>query len=92
MRKIHKVFDSSKVENWEVCLRVQRSKPLRKYKGEFPQLNESGIRSMWQKYEEELRQSLKEKGEPKTKFQIPNGVIQMQNIFKREKRRSKISV
>ena len=47
---------------------------------------------MWQKYEEELRQSLKEKGEPKTKFQIPNGVIQMQNIFKREKRRWKISV
>ena len=47
---------------------------------------------MWQKYEEELRQSLKEKGEPKTKFQTPNGVIQMQNIFKREKRRWKISV
>ena len=68
MRKIHKVFDSSKVENWEVCLRVQRSKPLRKYKGGFPQLNESAVRLMWQKYEEELRQSLKEKGKPKTKL------------------------
>ena len=34
---------------------------LRKYKGEFPQFNESTVRSMPQKYEEELRQSLKEK-------------------------------
>ena len=85
MRKIHKVFDSSKVENWEVCLRVQRSKPLRKYKGEFPQLNESAVRLMWQKYEEELRQSLKEKREPKTKFQIPNRIIQMKTFLKEKK-------
>ena len=41
---------------------------LRKYKGEFPQLNESTVRSMRQKYEEELWQSLKEKREPKTKL------------------------
>ena len=41
---------------------------LRKYKGEFPQLNESTVRLMRQKYEEELRQSLKEKREPKTKL------------------------
>ena len=34
---------------------------LRKYKGEFPQLNGSTVRWMRQKYEEELRQSLKEK-------------------------------
>ena len=34
---------------------------LQKYKGGFPQLNESTVRSMRQKYEEELRQSLKEK-------------------------------
>ena len=41
---------------------------LRKYKGEFSQLNESIVRSMRQKYEEELCQSLKEKREPKTKL------------------------
>ena len=41
---------------------------LRVYKGEFPQLNESTLCSMQQKYEEELRQSLKEKREPKTKL------------------------
>ena len=41
---------------------------LRKYKGQFPQLNESAVRSMRQKYEKELRQSLKEKQEPKTKL------------------------
>ena len=34
---------------------------LQKYKGGFPQLNGSTVRSMRQKYEEELRQSLKEK-------------------------------
>ena len=39
---------------------------LRKYKDEFPQLNENTVRPMWQKYEEELRQSLKKKQEPKT--------------------------
>ena len=39
---------------------------LRKYKAEFPQLNESTVRPMWQKYEEELRQSLKKKQELKT--------------------------
>ena len=41
---------------------------LRKYKGKFPQLNESTIRLMRQKYEEQLRQPLKEKRELKTKF------------------------
>ena len=34
---------------------------LRKYKDEFLQLNESTVRSMRQKYDEESRQSLKEK-------------------------------
>ena len=34
---------------------------LRKYNGKFPQFNESTVRSIPQKYEEELRQSLKEK-------------------------------
>ena len=41
---------------------------LLKYKDEFPLLNESTVRSMRQKYEEELRQSLKEKRESKTKL------------------------
>ena len=41
---------------------------LHKYKGKFPQLNESTVRSMRQKYKEELPQSLKEKQEPKTKL------------------------
>ena len=41
---------------------------LLKYKGEFPQLNESTVRSMRQKYKEEIRQSLKGKQEPKTKL------------------------
>ena len=41
---------------------------LRKYKGKFPQLNESTICLMRQKYEEQLRQPLKEKRELKTKF------------------------
>ena len=41
---------------------------LRKYKGEFPQLNESTVRLMRQKYEEQLRQSLKEKRQLKTKL------------------------
>ena len=41
---------------------------LRKYKGQFPQLNESAVRSMRQKYEKGLRQSLQEKREPKTKL------------------------
>ena len=34
---------------------------LQKYKGKFPQFNESTVRSMPWKYKEELRQSLKEK-------------------------------
>ena len=41
---------------------------LRKYKGEFPQVNESTVRSMRQKYEEESRHSLKGKRERKTKL------------------------
>ena len=45
-----------------------RASTLRKYKDEFPLLNESTVRSMRQKYEEELRQSLKEKRESKTKL------------------------
>ena len=39
---------------------------LRKCKAKFPQLNESTVRPMWQKYEEALRQSLKKTQEPKT--------------------------
>ena len=38
---------------------------LRKYKGEFPQLSESTVRSMRQKYEEELRKALQQKREPR---------------------------
>ena len=41
---------------------------LQKYKGQFPQLKESAVRSMRQKYEKELHQSLKEKRKPKTKL------------------------
>ena len=41
---------------------------LRKYKGEFRQLNEGTVRLMQQKYEEELGQSLQEKRELKIKL------------------------
>ena len=66
-----KYIKYSAVQRYEIgkyASEYSAASTLRKYKGEFPQLNESTVRSMRQKYEEELRQSLKEKREPKTKL------------------------
>ena len=43
---------------------------LRRFKGEFPQLKESTVRSIHSKYEEELRVALKQKREPNTTLPI----------------------
>ena len=59
------------VQRYEIGKNVSEcstASTLRKYKGEFPQVNESTVRSMRQKYEEESRHSLKGKRERKTKL------------------------
>ena len=59
-----KYIKCSAVQRYEIgkyTFEYSAASTLRKYKGEFPQLNESTVRSIRQKYEEELRQSLKEK-------------------------------
>ena len=66
-----KYIKYSAVQRYEIgkyASEYSAASTLRKYKGEFPQLNENTVRSMRQKYEEELRQSLKKKREPKTKL------------------------
>ena len=66
-----KYIKYSAVQRYEIgkyASEYSAASTLRKYKGEFPQLKESTVCSMWQKYEEKLRQSLKEKREPKTKL------------------------
>ena len=63
-----KYIKYSAVQRYEIgkyASEYSAASTLRKYKGEFPQLNESTVRSMRQKYEEELRQWLKKKREPK---------------------------
>ena len=69
--KRHKNIKYSAVQRYKVgkyASEYSVASTLQKYKGEFPQFNESIARSMRQKYEEGLRQSLKEKQEPKTKL------------------------
>ena len=59
-----KYIKYSAVQRYEIgkyASEYSAASTLRKYKGEFPQFNESTVRSIPQKYEEELRQSLKEK-------------------------------
>ena len=66
-----KYIKYSAVQRYEIgkyASEYSAASTLRKYKGEFSQLNENTVRSMRQKYEEELRQSLKKKREPKTKL------------------------
>ena len=65
---MHKVLAVERYKIGKYASGYSAASTLRQYKGEFPQLNESTVRSMRQKYEEELRQSLKEKREPKTKL------------------------
>ena len=66
-----KFIKYSAVQRYEIgtyASEYSAASTLREYKCEFPQLNESTVPLMHQKYEKELRQSLKEKREPKTKL------------------------
>ena len=66
-----KYIKYSAVQRYEIgkyASEYSAASTLRKYKGEFPQLNESTVRLMRQKYEEQIRQSLKEKRQLKTKL------------------------